>query len=116
MKVVVGANESRVIGSRISSGIAAKKKREGENFKWGFEVHGAAHRASAAGVAVNQTRALASAKRIVAAVTYLESQSITQRNAQLDELEKMNVTTARGKKVSRTTIHRAFQTVAQQSA
>jgi hypothetical protein len=54
--------------------------------------------------------------KLVAAVEFLESKGVTQRSAQLVALEEMGVTTAKGKKVSRTTIHRAFKTLAQQAA
>jgi DNA invertase Pin-like site-specific DNA recombinase len=109
--LVVSANESRVLGTRISSGISAKKQRERTAFKWGFAANGTAEAASAAGNAAKQKNAVASAQRIVAAVEYLESNGVSQRSEQLIRLGEMGVTTARGKKVSRTTIHRAFKTL-----
>ena len=110
--LVVGAKESRVLGSRISSGISAKKSREGKRFKFGFAAQGHTHSASAAGVAARKSKAIASAERIVAAVTYLESNGIRGRAEQIARLSEMGVTTSRGKQISRTAIHRAFKILA----
>ena len=107
--LVVSANESRVLGERISSGIEAKKRREGDSFAWGFAVNGVGNKAREVGQKIIKDRALRDATKLVAAVRYLEAQGVVRRDEQLTELHKLGLRTSRGKKLSRVTLHRAFK-------
>ena len=111
--LVVSANESRVLGSRISSGIKARKKRMGKNYTWGFgnPEHNSKQEALAKAKQTRQNKAYDTASKIVSMVKYLEGMGVTSRKAQVIELEKRNITTTRGSKVTNQAINKAFNMV-----
>ena len=111
--LVVAANESRVLGSRISSGIKARKKRMGKAYSWGFgsQDNTVQQEAHAKSIQTRQNKAYDNASKIVSMVQYLEGVGITSRKAQVIELEKRNITTTRGCKVTNPAIVRAFKMV-----
>lgn len=111
--LVVSANESRVLGSRIKSGIQAKRQRDGDKFVWGFGVHKdqSLSQAQSKSLQTRQKRARETARRIVSMVRYLEAQGIESRKAQCEELEARGVTTSRGNKVTPVAINKAFRMI-----
>ena len=108
--LVVSANESRVLGSRISSGISAKRKREGKDFAWGWSNPKQDH-ATVLSKAIEKRRqnAKEATRRIAFQAKYFEKMGITSRKKQCEEFEKMGIKTSVGKKVTPHAIRAALR-------
>ena len=101
------------IGKLIAGGIKQKKASMGEDWTWGFSnpKHPGHQEARAKGIEIRQSKAYDNASKIVSAVKELEAQGIKSRQAQVVELEKQNITTTRGCKVTNQAINKAFNMV-----
>lgn len=109
--LVVAGNESRMLSSRIKSGIDAKKKRDGSQFAWGFGLHGKSVKAKAHSSSLKRRKqmARAAATEIVSYVNYLSSIGVTHRRDQCLALEAKRIRTSRGNKVTPQIIANAFR-------
>jgi DNA invertase Pin-like site-specific DNA recombinase len=113
--LVVAGNESRVLSSRIRSGIEAKKNREGMNFVWGFGVAGQ-NDSGRVKAQINSIKSRAetardTANKIVSYVNYLVSIGVNHRKDQCVALEENRIRTSRGNKVTPQAITNAFRHV-----